>query len=128
MAAQHLDEMRVFARGPDRSGWQMIQRMAPGIQSCRPSATAAATVPISDGERARRAAEQQRFGERAVERDGKAGERSWILGHGDDGASGKVEEGQEEARRGKSDREAEDDLDQPPKSAGGVAEGERQAR
>jgi hypothetical protein len=39
----------------------------------------------------------------------------------------KLKERQEEARRGEGDRETEDDLDQPAKAAGRIAEGERQA-
>ena len=77
-------------------GWQITQSSAPGIQAGgrgqrlrRPS--------DQDGERARRAAQEQRLGQGPVERDRESGEMIVdFLGHGDDGASGELEEGEEE--------------------------------
>ena len=55
--------------------WPTAQNTRPAIQSRRPSPSAAAKRAVEDRDRARRAAQQDRLGQRPVDRDGKASDR-----------------------------------------------------
>ena len=103
MAAQDLDEMRVFARGPHRDGMADDPEQRAGDPELQAERHGCGDRADQDGERAWGAAEQQRLGQGPVERDGKAGEMVVnVLGHGDDGASGELEEGEEEGAAAKA--------------------------
>ena len=124
--AHHVDEGGIALGGPHRR--QMADQ--PDSDADDPEAQAqpdgGGERAVDDRDRARRAAEQDRFGERAMDGRIEAGD-GLVRSPSDQRSTAEREERQEEARCGKGDRQAEDDLDQPAEAAGGLAEGERQA-
>ena len=128
MPPHDIDELRIAPRRPDRRPCGRAPDHQPGDPEPQAEPDRAGQRAVDDREPARRAAEQDRLGQRAVHRNDEAG-------HGfgrrrspsDQRPAAEGEERQEEGRGRKGDRQAEDDLDQPPEAARGVAEGQRQA-
>ena len=124
--AHHVDEGGIALGGPDRG--EMADQPDHGADDPEAQAQAdrGGERAVDDRDRARRAAEQDRLGQRAMDGRVEAGD-GLVAAPSDQRSAAELEEGQEEARRGEGDRQAEDDLDQPAKAARGLAEGERQA-
>ena len=126
MPAHHVDKGGIALGGPHRG--DMADQ--PDGDADDPEAQAqtdrGGERSVDDRDSARRAAEQDRLGQRAMDRGIEAGDGRVLL-PSDQRPAAELEEGQEEARRGEGDRQAEDDLDQPAEAAGGFTERQRQA-
>ena len=124
--AHHVDEGRVALGGPDRG--EMADQPDRGADDpeAQPKTDRGGERAVDDRDRPGRAAEQDRFGQGAMNRRVEAGDGVGAA-PSDQHSAAELEEREEEARRGEGDRQTEDDLDQPPKSARGFAERQRQA-
>ena len=128
MAAHHVDEHRIALGRPDGGGMADHPEHEPGDPKAKAQAQRGGQRAVQDRDRPRRAAEQDRLGQRPMDRRDEAGRvRRQPAVHQISAPPPKEKNDRKKLDGGEGDREAEDDLDQPAKSARGVAERQRQA-
>ena len=122
VSAHDLDEVRIALGGPDGGHVADEPKQEARDPKAQTDAERGGERAVEDRDGARRAAHQDRFGQRAM--NGR--DEAWdLLRPSDHHSAAEREERQEEARRGERDRQAEHDLDQPAETARGIAERER---
>ena len=106
--------------------WPISQMAAPTTHSRNPKPDGGGEGAVEDRDGARRAAQQDRLGQRAM--DGRVEPRDRFgLVHQTSAPPPNWKKVRKKLEAAKAIAEAEDDLDQPAEAAGGFAEGERQA-
>ena len=122
VSADDLDEVRVALGRPDGGHVADEPKQEARDPEAQTDAERGGERAVEDRDGAWRAAHQDRFGQRAMH-----GRRRSLgsLRPSDHHSAAEREERQKEARRGKRDRQAEHDLDQPAETARGIAKCER---
>ena len=120
MPAHDIDELRIALRGPHRGGLTENPEQETGEPQPQAETERRRQGAVEDRDRARRATEQDRLGERAMHRHGEArnGESELRNLHpSHQHSAAEREERQEEGAGRERDRQTEHDLDQPAKSS-----------
>ena len=126
VAPHHVDEGGIALGRPDRGQVADQPDRGAGDPEAKAEPDGSGERAVDDRHRARRAAQQDRLGQRAMDRRIEAGDGLLVL-HQTSAPPPNWKNDRKKRAGGEGDRQAEDDLDQPPEAAGGLAEGERQA-
>ena len=122
VSAYDLDEVRIALGGPDGGHVADEPKEEARDPKAQTDAECSGERAVEDRDGARRAAHQDRFGQRAMH----GRDEAWdLLDPSDHHSAAEREERQKEARGSERDRQAEHDLDQPAESARGIAERQR---